>query len=99
MVNRLNQQQIDEALQNLNAEAEQPWRVQSAQLFKDFQFRDFRQAFGFISQLALLAEQQNHHPRWCNEYRKVEVSMTTHEVDGLSERDFKLAQAIETILS
>ena len=57
-----------------------------------FMFADFAAAFAFMTQLALIAEKSNHHPEWCNVYNRVEISLTTHDVDGLSQRDIDLAR-------
>lgn len=65
---------------------------------RTFQFDDFSQAWGFMSRVALLAEAQDHHPEWFNVYAKVEVTLTTHDAGssgGLSNRDARLAQAID----
>jgi len=67
---------------------------------RTFQFKDFSQAWGFMSRVALLAETQDHHPEWFNVYAKVEVTLTTHDAGqtgGLSQRDVKLAQAIDAL--
>ena len=66
-------------------------------IFKQFKFDDFVAAFGFMSKVAILAEKQNHHPEWFNVYDRVDITLTTHDADGLSERDIKLANAIEAI--
>ena len=67
---------------------------------RTFQFKDFSAAWGFMSRVALLAEAQDHHPEWFNVYAKVEVTLTTHDAGasgGLSQRDAKLARAIDGI--
>lgn len=67
---------------------------------RTFQFKDFSQAWGFMSRVALLAEAQDHHPEWFNVYAKVEVTLTTHDAGasgGLSQRDARLARAIDGI--
>ncbi|CAG0910864.1 unnamed protein product, partial [Cyprideis torosa] len=56
---------------------------------KTFVFDDFNQAFGWMTRVALAAEQMNHHPEWFNVYKTVEVTLSTHEVEGLSELDIK----------
>lgn len=64
-------------------------------LTKTFQFKNFVEAFGWMTQAAIIAEKLNHHPEWSNVYRTVEVLLTTHDVDGLSELDLKLARAMD----
>ena len=61
-------------------------------------FKDFNEAFGFMARVALLAEQQNHHPEWFNVWNKVHIVLTTHDAGGLSERDIVLAQAIDQLI-
>ena len=65
---------------------------------KSFKFRDFKEAFGFMTQVALIAEQMNHHPEWSNVYRSVEITLSTHDVRGLSDLDLKLANAINRVV-
>ncbi len=62
---------------------------------KSFQFKDFNAAFGFMSRVAMKAEQMNHHPEWCNVYSRVDVTLTTHDADGVSERDLALARFMD----
>lgn len=64
-------------------------------LFKEFRFANFVAAWGFMSQAAIRAEKMNHHPEWFNVYNRVEVTLTTHDVGGLSELDVKLAQIMD----
>ena len=61
-------------------------------------FSDFAKAFGFMAQVALIAEKANHHPEWTNVWNRVEVLLTTHDAGGLSPRDIELAEAIDAIL-
>lgn len=61
-------------------------------------FTDFAEAFGFMTQVALIAEKADHHPEWKNVWNRVEVLLTTHDAGGLSHRDIELAQAIDGIL-
>ena len=60
-------------------------------------FRDFVEAFGFMTRVALLAEKADHHPEWSNVYNKVEILLTTHDAQGLSARDVALAKAIDAL--
>ncbi|WP_207539421.1 4a-hydroxytetrahydrobiopterin dehydratase [Sabulicella rubraurantiaca] len=62
-----------------------------------FRFRDFSEAWGFMTRVALLAEAQNHHPEWSNVWNKVEIVLTTHDAGGLSKRDLRLAEAIDDL--
>jgi 4a-hydroxytetrahydrobiopterin dehydratase len=62
---------------------------------RSFQFANFNEAFGFMTRVAMQAERDDHHPEWFNVYNKVEVTLATHDVGGLSERDVKLAQFID----
>jgi 4a-hydroxytetrahydrobiopterin dehydratase len=64
---------------------------------KSFKFKDFNEAWGFMSRVALLADKMDHHPEWSNVYNRVEITLSTHDCDGLSERDIKLARAIGKI--
>jgi 4a-hydroxytetrahydrobiopterin dehydratase len=62
---------------------------------KTFVFKDFKQAFGFMTQCALMAEQMDHHPEWFNVYKTVKVTLTTHDSDGVTALDIKLAQFMD----
>ncbi len=64
---------------------------------RQFRFDDFAQAFGFMASVAIIAEKMDHHPEWSNVYNRVDILLTTHDADGLSERDAKLAEAIEAL--
>ena len=63
-----------------------------------FVFADFNEAFGFMTQVALMAEKANHHPEWSNVYNRVEILLTTHDAGGLSGRDIEMAEAIDAIV-
>ena len=73
------------------------WVMKNEKLHREFRFKDFTHAFGFMSMVALVAEKTNHHPEWFNVYNKVVVDLTTHEVKGVSERDFQLAQSMDKL--
>ncbi|XP_075397692.1 pterin-4-alpha-carbinolamine dehydratase 2 isoform X1 [Tenrec ecaudatus] len=64
-------------------------------IYKEFSFKNFNQAFGFMSRVALQAEKMNHHPEWFNVYNKVQITLTSHDCGGLTKKDVKLAQFIE----
>jgi 4a-hydroxytetrahydrobiopterin dehydratase len=64
-------------------------------IVRRLKFPDFASAFGFMAHTALVAEKMDHHPEWSNVYNRVEILLTTHEADGVTERDLILAQAID----
>jgi 4a-hydroxytetrahydrobiopterin dehydratase len=64
---------------------------------KEFKFKDFNAAFGFMSRVALMAERMDHHPEWSNVYNRVEITLATHDAGGVSERDIKLAKFIDAV--
>ena len=64
---------------------------------RSFKFRNFSEAWGFMNRVALLAEKQDHHPEWFNVYNRVDILLSTHDCGGLSERDVKLAKAIDKV--
>jgi 4a-hydroxytetrahydrobiopterin dehydratase len=74
------------------------WGLDKHKLYRHFVFGSFIEAFGFMAQVALLAETANHHPEWSNVYDRVEIYLTTHEVSGITERDFSLAKQIDSLL-
>lgn len=88
-----------------NEEAAQPilkelkdWTFNDNGIEKKFVFKNFSQALGFMVQLGLLAEKQNHHPELFNVYNKVDIRLSTHDANGLTDKDFDLAKAIEKLL-
>uniref|UniRef100_A0A8B9G3K6 4a-hydroxytetrahydrobiopterin dehydratase n=1 Tax=Amazona collaria TaxID=241587 RepID=A0A8B9G3K6_9PSIT len=64
-------------------------------IYKEFNFKSFNQAFGFMTRVALQAEKMNHHPEWFNVYSKVQITLISHDCGGLTKRDVKLAQFID----
>ena len=66
---------------------------------RNFQFRDFNEAWGFMNRVALLAESQNHHPDWSNVWNRVRIELSTHDAGGLTGNDVKLAKAIDALLA
>lgn len=64
---------------------------------KTFVFKDFNQAFGFMTRVAMMAEKMDHHPEWFNVYKTVEVTLSTHDAGGVTELDMKLAEAMDKI--
>ncbi len=75
------------------------WDSERDAITRKFEFRDFNQAFGFMTRVALIAEKADHHPEWSNVWNKVEILLTTHDADGLSTRDIQMAQAIDALLA
>jgi len=76
------------------------WRMRPERggtLSRTFVFHDFAQAWGFMSQVAVVADRRNHHPEWSNVYNRVEVTLTTHDVDGLSMNDIDLARFMDQV--
>ncbi len=90
---KLTDTEIDQALAALPGWTRVPGR---AAITKRFVFRDFNQAFGFMSRVALLAEKMDHHPEWSNVYKTVEVTLATHDAGGVTELDIKMAKAMNT---
>jgi 4a-hydroxytetrahydrobiopterin dehydratase len=74
------------------------WQLAGEHLKRSFRFKDFNEAWGFMSRVALLAEAQDHHPEWFNVYNKVDIALTTHDAGGLSARDVRLAKAIDALI-
>jgi 4a-hydroxytetrahydrobiopterin dehydratase len=93
----LDQNDIAARLATLNDKDGNAWSLQNGKLHREFRFRDFVQAFGFMSQAALVAERMNHHPEWFNVYRTVRVELMTHDANGLTALDFELATAMNAI--
>jgi 4a-hydroxytetrahydrobiopterin dehydratase len=75
------------------------WRMVAGRdaIQRDFAFRDFGEAWGFMARVALLAEKQDHHPEWSNVWNRVSITLSTHDAGGLSARDITLAQAIDQL--
>ena len=73
------------------------WHLENGKLCRSFRFDNFVSAFGFMTRVALLAEAQDHHPEWFNVYNRVDIALITHDVDAISERDLKLAEAIDNL--
>jgi 4a-hydroxytetrahydrobiopterin dehydratase len=64
---------------------------------KKFVFKDFNQAFGFMTRVALVAEKMDHHPEWLNVYKTVDVTLSTHDAGGVTELDIKLAETMDRL--
>ncbi|MCB9764391.1 MAG: 4a-hydroxytetrahydrobiopterin dehydratase [Alphaproteobacteria bacterium] len=92
MAGRLTGEARAEALASLPAWVEVEGRDA---ITRTLEFADFNAAFGFMTRVALLAEKMDHHPEWFNVYRRVEVTLASHDVGGVSERDIQMARAID----
>ena len=90
---RLNQNQIEALVNQLPQ-----WTVTDTSLQRQLVFKNFVEAFGFMAQVALLAEARNHHPNWSNVYNRVTIELTTHDLGGLCSLDEELALAIDDLL-
>lgn len=89
---KLTDAQIQENLTQVDG-----WTIENGKLHKEFQFDNFVSAFGFMTQLALVAESLNHHPEWFNVYNRVTIDLTTHDAGGISDLDFQWAKQADTI--
>ncbi|MTW23037.1 4a-hydroxytetrahydrobiopterin dehydratase [Allochromatium palmeri] len=94
---RLDTDALTTALADLNALGQGGWSLTDGALCKTFAFSDFVRAFGFMTQVALIAESMNHHPDWSNVYGQVRVALSTHEAGGITERDIALARQMERL--
>ncbi len=94
MVERLSAEARCTALAKLNGWSNVPGRDAIA---RTFTFKDFNEAFGFMTRAALVAEKSDHHPEWRNVYKTVEVVLSTHDADGVTTRDIALAEAMDKI--
>ncbi|SBS40092.1 Putative pterin-4-alpha-carbinolamine dehydratase [Marinomonas spartinae] len=92
---KLNDNDVQQALHSLNEKSDTKWTLEDDKLSKTFKFKDFQQAFGFMTLCAIHAEKKDHHPEWFNVYNTVKIQLTTHDVGGLSEKDFDLASKME----
>ena len=93
MSNNLSKNEIQKNLKLLNSN----WKLVDNKIQREFSFKDFLSAFNFIKEIADLAESLNHHPDIFNSYNKVIISLTTHDLGGVSKKDFKLAMEIDNL--
>lgn len=89
---KLSEQEVDAALKSLKG-----WSAVNRKLHKEFTFKDFVRAFGFMSSVALIAEKMNHHPDWSNVYNKVVIELTTHDLGGISSFDIEFASKVDAL--
>ena len=73
------------------------WSIASGKLHRELRFRDFVEAFGFMSSVALVAERMDHHPEWSNVYARVSIDLVTHDAGGITELDLELARRISEL--
>lgn len=75
------------------------WQENNNQLYRSFEFKNFREAFAFMTKVALIAEKMDHHPNWTNVYNKVDIYLSTHDAGNvITDRDHRLAKAIDGLL-
>ncbi|HEX9813777.1 MAG TPA: 4a-hydroxytetrahydrobiopterin dehydratase [Myxococcota bacterium] len=89
---RLSDAEVERALEDVPG-----WAIRGGKLHREFRFRNFNQAFGFMTRAALYAEVMNHHPEWSNVYATVVVDLVTHSADGITKLDFALAKKMSAI--
>lgn len=86
--------EIERALEDLAS-----WELEDGKLTREVRLADFSEAFAFMTRVALLAEAMDHHPEWSNVWNRVRIQLTTHDAGGITERDLKLASAIDRLLA
>jgi 4a-hydroxytetrahydrobiopterin dehydratase len=91
----LNNQEVESKLNGISKE----WVLNDNCIQRTLVFKDFVEAFSFMTSTAILSEKLNHHPNWKNVYNKVDITLSTHDAGGLTDLDFKLAKAIDVVLS
>ena len=95
MRQKLSQDEIVENLNKLNENLEISWQQVENKIVKEFLFKDFIEAFGLMTKVAIIAQAMDHHPVWSKVYNKVKIELSTHDVGGISNLDFELAEKIE----
>lgn len=93
-----NNNDIQKALGQLNLSCKPEWKLVDGTLHKSFKFNNFIEAFGWMSKVAIAAEKMDHHPEWSNVYNKVDVNLVTHDANGITQKDFELANQMEALL-
>lgn len=89
---KLTDAEIEESLDTLD-----DWTLDHGKLYREFRFANFVQAFGFMTQIALIAESMNHHPEWFNVYNTVRIHLATHDAGGITPKDIELANKISAL--
>ena len=90
---RLSELEIEEELKKLSE-----WSVKNNKLYKEFEFDNFNQAFGFMTRAAMEIEKMNHHPEWFNVYNRITVQLTTHDAGGITKNDVDLARILNSLI-
>ncbi len=89
---KLSEFEIQEQLKEFNR-----WQYKKGSIVRKLEFVNFIQAFGFMTQVAIVAEKMNHHPEWSNVYNRVEIKLNTHDAGGITKLDFDLAKKIDNL--
>jgi 4a-hydroxytetrahydrobiopterin dehydratase len=92
-MNKLSKQDIDSQLEHFSN-----WSYEDDAIHISFEFEDFKSAFSVMTRIAFEAERLQHHPDWSNVYNTLNISLSTHDAGGVTEKDFEMAKAIEDIL-
>ncbi len=90
---KLSESEIHEKIKTIDG-----WEYHDNAIHTTFEFNDFKDAFSVMTRIAFEAEALNHHPDWANVYNKLAISLSTHDADGVTEKDFKLARTIDEII-
>jgi 4a-hydroxytetrahydrobiopterin dehydratase len=94
MAEKLTEKDRNEALAGLD---QWSYDAKTGAITRNYKFKDFSEAFGFMTRVALLAQAADHHPEWSNVYSKVSITLTTHDAGGLTSKDVALAKAIDKL--
>lgn len=92
MISKLDDSEVSTRLSALDQ-----WTVENEKLTRSFMFRNFTDAFGFMTSAAIEAEKMDHHPEWFNVYNKVDIGLTTHSAGGITDLDFQLAKKMSEL--
>jgi len=94
MNDKIRPDMIEQLLSELNGWQE---ALAGKAIYRRFEFADFNEAFGFMTRVAIKAQEMDHHPEWTNVYNRVEITLTSHDANDLTDRDAKLAKFIDSI--
>ena len=92
-MSKLDPRSIEERLEKLEG-----WEYKDNAIHTSLEFENFKEAFSMMTRIAFEAELQQHHPEWTNVYNTLSISLSTHDADGVTEKDFKLAHTIEKLI-